>query len=179
MKTKNSEHGISYIEMLMGIVIIGIASSIFVATLTGFVRGHLKIEKQTRAEQVTMGLLERILSQKWDQKSPFDEKEGSFISNLAEATPADQLGKEGDEKTNFTENDIDDFNDNDYVEGPFKTHVTVKYVVPDLDGHPFVDSNVTTNFKEIIVLTQWRKNPADLTEVPEQKELRAVAVNGR
>ncbi len=104
--------GMTLIEMIIAIVLMGIAMVAFTSFLIPQVRDSANPHYQNRAAALAQGFMSQILTRGFDEKSNFDGGlvrcgEGEVGSEQEFCTASDDLGAEETQISNF--NDVDDY----------------------------------------------------------------------
>ncbi|PFG55205.1 MSHA pilin protein MshD [Vibrio sp. ES.051] len=104
--------GMTLIEMIIAIVLMGIAMVAFTSFLVPQIRDSAIPHYQTRAAALSQGFMSQVLARGFDQNSDFDGGlvrcgEGKPASPQATCTDSDNLGAEESDISSF--NDVDDY----------------------------------------------------------------------
>ena len=100
MKLRAAEAGFSLVEVVITIVVIGIALLAAVGSWSTIASNSADVMWQTRISYLGQAYLEEILSRRYDENTPIG---GGVCSPCSTS-----LGAEGEARTDF--NDVDDFN---------------------------------------------------------------------
>ncbi len=104
--------GMTLVEMIIAIVLMGVAMAAFTSFLIPQVRDSAIPHYQTRAAALAQGFMSQILARGFDDHSNFDGGfircgEGDADSEHEHCTPSDELGAEENDVSGF--NDVDDY----------------------------------------------------------------------
>lgn len=185
--------GMTLVEMIIAIVLMGIAMAAFTSFLIPQVRDSAIPHYQTRAAALAQGFMSQILARGFDEHSDFD---GGLIrcgeTSLGAQNCSTTLGTDGSESSPASFNDVDDYigcwytenteNDcestkhhqlrnalGDQIEDDYKNfrvEVSVQYVTQD--GSPVTDPSpdVLTAYKRItMTIYAGRAQPMTLSAI--------------
>jgi MSHA pilin protein MshD len=101
--------GMTLIEMIIAIVLMGIAMVAFTSFLVPQVRDSANPHYQTRASALAQSFMSQILARGFDQWSDFDGGLVRCGEKSVNCTPSEDLGAETGESLPIDFNDVDDF----------------------------------------------------------------------
>ncbi|HBH7880568.1 TPA: type II secretion system protein [Vibrio parahaemolyticus] len=106
----NKIRGMTLIEMIIAIVLMGIAMVAFTSFLVPQLRDSATSHYQTRAAALSQSFMSQILARGFDENSYFDGRElRCGEDTAAPCTPVSGLGADGSESIPQDFNDVDDY----------------------------------------------------------------------